>query len=543
MNYNFPFAQGANIIELGGGTRPYFRPNLDVRAAENVDIVADFNKPLPIEDNQYEGIFSSFCIEHLSWRKVTSFLQECFRIVKPGSKVVFLTANTEEQIKHVLNHDEWEDECSRILFGDQDYDENTHRNSLCPKYAIKLCNDVGFENVIIFPFGDLKTDMIIEATKPNHTTPALKFSKTYFDNPVYFGNLEDGIFRDHPRNWLVCEKIMEHKPQSVLELGCARGYLLKRLESNGIQAVGLDVSKHCYLTRVTNAVQEFDICQTPWPFKDKEFDLCYSMAVLEHIPEEFVQNIMSEIERVSKRGLHGIVFTERSNGSDKTQCSLKSKEWWLERMPQNQSPVDKAELEQGSLSLAIPYGDGKLKLNIGSFTVMFHHGWINMDIVPLTDFASKNQYKFIQYDAKNKLPFEENSVDYIVSSHLFEHLDYKDGLAFLLECHRVMKSGAVARFIVPDAEMLIKQYQNKELSKFNEINEGCERAVFESAKLWSLLFEGHAIAYDYEGMKSIGEAAGFRVEKRSFNSGNEQILKETMDFLPDLSLYVELTKP
>jgi len=80
-------------------------------------------------------------------------------------------------------------------------------------------------------------------------------------------------------------------------------------------------------------------------------------------------------------------------------------------MPQNQIPLDKEELEQGSLSLAIPPGDGKLKLNIGSFTVMFHHGWINMDIVPLADFASKHQYKFIQYDAKTRMPFEDNSVE------------------------------------------------------------------------------------------------------------------------------------
>jgi len=125
---------------------------------------------------------------------------------------------------------------------------------------------------------------------------------------------------------------------------------------------------------------------------------------------------------------------------------------------------------------------------------------------------------------------------------LLEHLNQKDGFAFLMECNRVMKPGAVARFIVPDADKLITLYQNNELSKFNEINEGCERAVFESAKLWSLLFEGHAIAYDYNGLKTIGKAAGFEVERHTFNSGNQQILKETMDFLPDLSLYVEFTK-
>ena len=284
------------------------------------------------------------------------------------------------------------------------------------------------------------------------------------------------------------------------------------------------------------------MCQTPWPFKDKEFDLCYSIAVLEHIPEEFVPAIIKEIDRVSNRGIHGIDFGQNDDGFDKTHCTLRTKEWWLEKMPSAQQPVDKEELEQGSLALAIPSGDGKLKLNIGSFTVMFHHGWINMDIVPLSEFASKNQYKFVQYDARTRMPFENNSVDYIVCSHLLEHLNQSDGFNFLVECNRVMKPGAVARFLVPDAATLINLYQNKQLSMFNEINEGCEIAVFESGKLWSLLFEGHAIAYDFEGIKSTGEAAGFKVEKQQFNQGNEQILKETMDFLPELSLYVELTK-
>ena len=41
-------------------------------------------------------------------------------------------------MKWVLEHDEWDDDCSCIIFGDQDYADNTHRNSLNPKHAIKI---------------------------------------------------------------------------------------------------------------------------------------------------------------------------------------------------------------------------------------------------------------------------------------------------------------------------------------------------------------------------------------------------------------------
>ena len=56
MSYTFPFT--GTVIELGGGDKPYFRPNLDVRSGPTVDIVADFNKRLPIDDTSYDGVFS-----------------------------------------------------------------------------------------------------------------------------------------------------------------------------------------------------------------------------------------------------------------------------------------------------------------------------------------------------------------------------------------------------------------------------------------------------------------------------------------------------
>lgn len=163
MSYTFPFT--GSVIELGGGDNPYFRPNLDVRSGPTVDIVADFNKRLPIDDTSYDGVFSCYCIEHLSWRNVRQFLTEIHRILKNNGKAVFITANTKRQMEWVLAQTEWNDDSSSIIFGDQNYDENTHRNSLSPEYAIKLLTEAGFENIIILPHGELGTDMIIEASK------------------------------------------------------------------------------------------------------------------------------------------------------------------------------------------------------------------------------------------------------------------------------------------------------------------------------------------------------------------------------------------
>jgi len=549
VSYILPFTKEDNVIELGGGTRPYFRPNLDVRAADNVDIVANFHDPLPINDSEYNGIFSSYCIEHIGWRKLRHFIKECYRILKNGGTAVFITANTEKQMQWVLDHDEWDDNCSCIIFGDQDYDDNTHKNSLNPKHAIKLFREAGFKNIRVVPHGELATDMIIEASKKEdikmaQTTDDRKglFDQHYFNGGGKVGGYAYEGYWDYPVHWVTFDKLMELEPKSVLEIGAARGYLVKRFESAGIPAKGVEISRHCHLTRVTDSVLEFDICQTPWPFKDKEFDLCYSVAVMEHIPEEYLPAITKEMERVSERGLHGIDFGHNDDGFDKTHCTLKPQEWWEKTLPASQKAINKEELEQGSLSISIPSGDGKLKLNIGSFTVMFHHGWINTDVVPLDQFASVHQYKFVQHDIRTAFPFEENSVDLIVSSHVLEHINQQEGQAFLTELYRIMKPGATARITVPDTETLVDLYRKKQLYIFDEINDGCRNAQFESGKLWSLLFEGHRIAYDYDGLKKLGNSVGFHVEKKKFNEGNLQIIQETMDFLPDLSVYVELKK-
>jgi predicted SAM-dependent methyltransferase len=540
MSYTFPFTK--NVIELGGGDNPYFRPNVDVRSGDTVDVVADFNQSLPLTNSTYDGVFSCYCIEHLSWRKVKLFVSEVFRILRDSGKAVFITANTKRQMEWVLNQEEWNDDSSSIIFGDQNYDENTHRNSLCPVYAIKLMREAGFENIVVLPHGELGTDMIIEVTKPKKEDRKSLFDKHYFNGGGKVGGYAHEGYWDYPVHWVTYQKVMEHNPESILEIGAARGYMVKKFNDAGVRSKGLEISHHCQLTRVTNDVIEWDICQTPWNFKDKEFDLAFSTAVFEHIPEEHLDAVLKEMDRVSKRGLHGVDFGENDDGFDKTHCTLRTKEWWLERMPSTQLVVDKEDLERGNIAVNIPAGDNKLKVNFGSFINMFHYGWINTDVLNLQDFASRHKYKFLAINAQNPLPFQNETIDLAYSSHMFEHLTVAEGISFLSECYRCMKKGAVLRIAVPDADKLIKYYQANQLNVFDEINDGCARNEFESGKLWSLLFEGHKIAYDFAGLKTLGEKAGFVVEKKTFCNGNKQIIKETIDMLPEISLFVEMTK-
>lgn len=89
-------------------------------------------------------------------------------------------------------------------------------------------------------------------------------------------------------------------------------------------------------------------------------------------------------------------------------------------------------------------------LNIGCGRV-FHEGWINLDVAPA-------DASVVQLDASKGLPFKDGTVDVCYSSHVLEHIAGHEAGLFLSECARVLKSGGVIRIVVPDLEMIVREY-------------------------------------------------------------------------------------
>lgn len=552
--YQLPFKSGQTIVELGGGATPQFRPNVDMLPGPTVDIVADISKPMPIPDNSYDGLYCSYVLEHVSWRKVGECLKETLRILKPEGQAVFIIPNTYEQCKWALKQEKWDEAQAQCLFGDQNYagdswDANAHHAAFSPDYAFKLFEEAGYVNIIIMPHPNTVTDMIVEARKPMEEMNASKwttkerkeaYNRLYFDGGRgKVGGYSHEGYRDFPVHWITAEKIMEKKPESVLEIGCARGYVLKKLEDQGVRCKGLEISEHCYQTRVIDDIDVFDITEGIWPMKDLSFDLAFSCAVLEHIPEDKVAFVLKELGRTCKRGLHGVDFGEHDDGFDKTHCTLRSKEWWQARMPAGHEVVDKEDLEKGTPNP--PQGDGKVKVNVGSFTTMFNYGWINMDQHDLNDWAKGQGFIYKQHDARKPLPFENGSVDMMYHCHFLEHLDYRAGMTFLKECGRVIKPDGVMRIILPDAAGLMAKYQKNELGMYDELNDGCAQSSAQISKLWTLLMSGHSSMYDEETLHDTLEWAGFsQIKRMGFRTSfSKQMLTETVDMYPSLSLFME----
>jgi predicted TPR repeat methyltransferase len=97
--------------------------------------------------------------------------------------------------------------------------------------------------------------------------------------------------------------------KKVLEIGCAKGFLVKDLRDMGVDAYGLDVSPY--------AIGEAEDGMAPHlytgdartylsNFSRNEFDVVFSLRFLECIAEADLPGLVSEMNRISKLQFHEI---------------------------------------------------------------------------------------------------------------------------------------------------------------------------------------------------------------------------------------------
>ena len=92
-------------------------------------------------------------------------------------------------------------------------------------------------------------------------------------------------------------------------------------------------------------------------------------------------------------------------------------------------------------------------LEIGAGQKYGESGWVTMDIELECD---------LFWDLRNGIPFPDDTVGRIYSSHLFEHLTYREGQNLMTECLRVLKPGGEFSICVPNARLYLDAYARKE---------------------------------------------------------------------------------
>ena len=133
---------------------------------------------------------------------------------------------------------------------------------------------------------------------------ALKFDKEYFDGTReqgYGGYSYDG-------RWVkVAKKINKlynlNKQARILDVGCAKGYLLHDLyELNPyFDLYGVDISSYA-INQSPETIRNKILCSNckELPFKDNYFDFTVSINTVHNLDIEECKNAIAEIQRVSK---------------------------------------------------------------------------------------------------------------------------------------------------------------------------------------------------------------------------------------------------
>jgi predicted SAM-dependent methyltransferase len=171
---------------------------------------------------------------------------------------------------------------------------------------------------------------------------------------------------------------------------------------------------------------------------------------------------------------------------------------------------------------------GPIRLNLGSGSIP-REGYVNVD------FAGAPAD--LTWDLRRGIPFEDDSVEAVYSSHVFEHIPLAGGLELLSESYRVLRPGTPIRIVVPDAGVLLGSYSGT--------NDDSWAQEFPTPMLAvnRLFYEHrHCAMYDAELLIAALQAVGFiDVSERQYE--DTALVPCPDDGKRKVSLFVEGCKP
>jgi len=122
-------------------------------------------------------------------------------------------------------------------------------------------------------------------------------------------------------------------------------------------------------------------------------------------------------------------------------------------------------------------------------------------------------------DITKPLMFGDGIVDFILAEHVVEHVTHRQAWHFFCECHRVLKSGGVARILVPDVAKIASLAQQ---DYFDFIRQGAKRWYHEARLPWAdkpvtkkeavqtiIFCHGHQACWTEEMLRAILNSLGF----------------------------------
>ena len=181
--------------------------------------------------------------------------------------------------------------------------------------------------------------------------------------------------------------------------------------------------------------------------------------------------------------------------------------WWNKKRIR---PAKNRKIARGLVRSGLP-----VKLELGSWKRVGMEDWIAADI---------NGNGDLQLDLTQPIPFPDNSIEKIYSSHLIEHFAYPSPMLDLLrECNRILKPGGVFSVAVPNARIFLEAYMDDrgfDREKYCAFDVGLTyKTRIDYVNFVAHMGGEHRHLFDEENLLEILEEAGFdHVKLREFES-------------------------
>jgi len=138
-----------------------------------------------------------------------------------------------------------------------------------------------------------------------HRAVARQFGEEFFDGDRLYGY---GGYGYHPRFWTdTVQRFKEHynlsDDASVLDVGCAKGFMLKDFKRiyPDINVTGIDISEYAIANAIDDMVPYVQVGDAKeLPYEDNSFDLVICINTVHNLPLEECKTAIGEIERVSR---------------------------------------------------------------------------------------------------------------------------------------------------------------------------------------------------------------------------------------------------
>jgi 2-polyprenyl-3-methyl-5-hydroxy-6-metoxy-1,4-benzoquinol methylase len=189
------------------------------------------------------------------------------------------------------------------------------------------------------------------SSQKQNCAPGNEFDEDYFENGIATGKSCYTNYRWLPEMTIkFAHKIIKNlnlrDGDKVLDFGCAKGFLVKALRILDIDAYGCDISSYAIGSADDDVKDNCKLICGDIPF-DFEFDWTISKDVFEHLTEEQLDTILTQIHKKSKALFVIVPLGENDKyvipqyALDVTHRLAKSRDWWESKFEKHNWHVER----------------------------------------------------------------------------------------------------------------------------------------------------------------------------------------------------------